>query len=79
MIEVCEEMILGTSEIRTRLRSGQIFRPKTWVEDNVKEASYALRVDGDGMIVGDSIIRPGGENARSEIKIQPGRIAILSI
>lgn len=71
-------MILGTSEILARLRSGQIFRPKTWIEDNVKEASYALRVDGDGMIIGDSIIEPGAENARSEIKIQPGRIAILS-
>ena len=71
-------MILGTSEILARLRGGQIFRPKTWIEDNVKEASYALRVDGDGMIIGDSIIEPGAENARSEIKIQPGRIAILS-
>ena len=72
-------MILGSSEILKRLKSDQIFRPKTWVEANVKEASYTLRVAGDGMIIDNSIIDPGDtKKARSEIEIQPGRIAVLS-
>ena len=72
-------MILGTSEILKRLKSGQVFDPPTWVEANIKEASYALRVAGDGMIIGDDIIEPGDtKNSRSEIEIQPGRIAVLS-
>ena len=71
-------MILGTSQILSRLEDGQIFRKDTWVKDSVKEASYALRVAGDGMIIGKHIIKPGAENARSEIEIEPGRIAVLS-
>ena len=43
------------------------------------EASYALRVEKDGMIIGGNTIEPGDEEgARTEIEILPGRIAVLS-
>ena len=71
-------MILGTRQILNRLSHGEIFRDGTWVLESVKEASYALRVADDGMIVGDNIIEPGAKNALPEIEIQPGRIAVLS-
>ena len=72
-------MILGTRQILSRLSAGEIFRDGTWVWDSVKEASYALRVAGNGMIIDEDKIEPWDtKNARSEIKIQPGRIAVLS-
>ncbi len=72
-------MILGTNEIIGRLNKGKIFREDTRDLKCVKEASYALRVAGDGMIIGKDIIEPGDTSkSRSEIKIRPGRIAILS-
>ena len=70
-------MILGTEEIRDRM--SEIFVDDSGCVESIKEASYALRVAGDGMIIGDKIIEPGDEkNARSEIEIEPGRVAVLS-
>ena len=72
-------MILGTDEILSRLNKGEIFRKESWDWKCVKEASYALRVAGDGMIIGEDIIDPDDtSNSRSEITIHPGRIAVLS-
>ena len=70
-------MILGTEEIRDRM--SEIFVDGSGCIESIKEASYALRVAGDGMIIGEKIIEPGDEKkARSEIEIEPGRIAVLS-
>ena len=72
-------MILGTSQILSRLGNGDIFRESTWDWGSVKEASYALRVAGNGMIIGDSVVDPCDvEDSRSEIEIEPGKIAVLS-
>ena len=35
-------MILGTREIKQRLKDGEIFRKGSCVKSSVKEASYAL-------------------------------------
>ena len=72
-------MILGTDEIISRLNKGEIFREGTRDLKCVKEASYALRVAGDGMIIDKEIIEPGNTSkSRSRITIRPGRIAVLS-
>ena len=72
-------MILGTDEIRKRIRDGEIFVTGSACDESIKEASYALRVAGDGMIIGKEIIEPCDEKrARAEIEIEPGRIAVLS-
>ena len=72
-------MILGGKSIEARLNAGQIFRKDTWEKSSIKEASYALRVANDGMVIGDDIYEPG-KNYYSKpfIEIEPGRIAILS-
>lgn len=72
-------MILGHDEIRKRLNAGEIFRKDTWVDCSIKEASYALRVAKDGMVVGGRIYEPDGNSyPNSFIEIEPGSIAILS-
>ena len=70
-------MILGTIEIRERM--SEIFADDSGSVESIKEASYALRVAGDGMIIGKEIIEPCDEKrSRAEIEIEPGRIAVLS-
>lgn len=72
-------MILGSQEIRNRLNAEEIFRMDTWIDGSIKEASYALRVANDGMVVGGKIYEPGGGNyPHTFIEIEPGSIAILS-
>lgn len=71
-------MILGTDQIRERLNVGQIFRNGTWNDGSIKEASYALRVANDGMVIDGDIFPPGEKYPGSFIEVKPGRIAILS-
>ena len=72
-------MILGSSKIRERLEKKQIFRKDTWIDGSIKEASYALRVANDGMVVGGKMYEPGrGNYPNPFIEIEPGSIAILS-
>lgn len=71
-------MILGTEEIRHRLKDGEIFRKCTWRDEFIKEASYALRVANHGMVVDGEIFEPGDQYPDSLIEIKAGRIAILS-
>ena len=72
-------MILGTDAIRERLNKGEIFRRNTWVNESIKEASYALRVADDGMVVSGDIYEPeSGGYSKPFIEIAPGSIALLS-
>ena len=72
-------MILGSSKIRERLDNGEIFREGTWDPDCIKEASYALRIANDGMIIENEKYEPDGSGyPKNKIIITPGSIAILS-
>ena len=72
-------MILGSDEIRERLNNNDIFRAGTWDDESIKEASYALRVAADGMIVDGKIYEPElSSYPKPFIEIKPGSIAILS-
>ena len=71
-------MILGHNEIHNRLAKGEVFRKDTWDPGCVKEASYALRVADDGLMLDGKRYKPGIESIKSDIVIQPGKIAILS-
>ena len=72
-------MILGSDKIRERLEKNQIFRPGTWDPACIKEASYALRIANDGMIIDNKEYEPdGSEYPMNNIIITPGSIAILS-
>ncbi len=71
-------MILGHQKILTRLNCGEVLRHGTWVKGSIKEASYALRVSGDGMMLGGRRYRPEKDQVDGTITIEPGEIAILS-
>lgn len=72
-------MILGSERIKERLEQREIFRQGTWIDSSIKEASYALRVADDGMVLGGKIYEPGKDfHSKRFIEIEPGRIAILS-
>ena len=71
-------MILGTEKIQERLEDGEIFRRPSWDGRNIKEASYALRVAKDGMVVDGKVFSPGTAYPEPVIEIKPGHIAILS-
>lgn len=71
-------MILGHNEIHNRLAKGEIFRKDTWDPNCVKEASYALRVANDGLMLGGKPYLPEKDFLDGDIKIAPGEIAILS-
>ena len=71
-------MILDKDAIRERLNNGEVFKAGTWVEDSIKEASYALRVASDGLILRGKRYRPGEDSIEGRIEINPGEIAILS-
>ena len=71
-------MILSGEAILERLRFGQIFKEGTWDEASIMEASYALRLANDGLLVNGAFYDPGVEYTGSYIAIEPGAIAILS-
>ena len=71
-------MILGKDAIRERLNNGDVFRDGTWVEESIMEASYALRVASDGLILGGNRYKPDEHSIKGRIEIEPGEIAILS-
>ena len=71
-------MILGGKEVLKKLEEGQIFVDYTWVKESVKEASYALRVAGDGLMLDGEQYSPGNHFPGQYLESKPGRIAILS-
>ena len=71
-------MILSRESILGRLRRGQVFKEHSWCKGCLKEASYALRVAPDGLMLEGTHYRPGEECIDGNIKINPGKIAILS-
>ena len=70
--------VLGSDEIRNRLERGGIFRPGTWNPEAIKEASYALTLAWDGLVTDGHPYPPGISYTGTQIRIKPGRIAILS-
>ena len=71
-------MILGSDEIKEQLEQGQIFHAGTFDFANVKEASYALRVAGDWLIIEGKPYGKGERHPGPFLEIAPGKIAILS-
>lgn len=71
-------MILGREEILKRLNSGDVFRKFTWDEKCLQEASYALRIADDGLLIDGTFYNPGVRFEGDYINIDPGKIAILS-
>ena len=71
-------MILSGEALKMRLVDGQIFKRDTWSLKAIKEASYALRVAPDGLMVNGKRYWPDKDFIDEDIKIKPGEIAILS-
>ena len=71
-------MILGHNEIHNRLAKGEIFKRDTWNSGCIKEASYALRVASDGLMLEGEIYGPDKKHIEGSIVIRPGQIAVLS-
>ena len=71
-------MILDKTTIRERLYNGEVFKDGTWVEESIKEASYALRVASDGLLLRGKRYKPNEGSIEGRIEIKPGEIAILS-
>lgn len=71
-------MILGGDAIRERLNDGEILRDGTWEDSSIKEASYALRIAPDGLLINGRFFEPGEIYEGSYLEIEPGSIAILS-
>lgn len=70
--------VLGRNRIRECLDREEVFKPGTWDEEGLKEASYALRLAWDGLVVEGRPYPPGTCYEGSQICIEPGRLAILS-
>ena len=71
-------MILSGSEIFKRLCGDEIFKTGTWDRKMLKEASYALRIAKDGLLLDGNWYDPGIFFDGNYIEIKPGTIAILS-
>lgn len=71
-------MILAQDEILQRLCAGDIFRMYTWQKACLKEASYALRIADDALLIDGKFYDPGEKYDGDYIEIEPGKIAILS-
>lgn len=71
-------MILAQDEILKRLCKGDIFRECTWQKACLKEASYALRIADDALLIDGKFYDPGKKYDGDYIRIEPGKIAILS-
>ena len=69
-------MILSGDEIRSRL--DEIFKPETHDDTGIKEASYVLRVAGDGLMFEGKIFELDTNKPATSIEINPGKIAVLS-
>lgn len=70
--------VLGSGEIRRRLIRGEVFKDGTWDPKGIMEASYALTIAWDGLVVDGRPYPPGTYYDETQIRIEPGRIAILS-
>ena len=71
-------MILSGAEILSKVEGGEVFIPDTWDHRCFKEASYALRVASDGLVVEGEHYPPHRHIKGPYIEIKPGKIAILS-
>ena len=71
-------MLLAETEILRRLANGDIFRKRTWSRASVQEASYALRIAEDALLIDGTFYDAGKKYEGDYIKIEPGKIAILS-
>ena len=71
-------MILAQDEILKRLNDGEIFKRYTWCKKCLHEASYGLRIAKDGLLVDGRFFDPGQNFDGDFIRIEPGKIAILS-
>ena len=52
-------MILGREEIHSRLKNGEILRDPSWDKRCLMEASYALRIADDGLLLNGKFYDPG--------------------
>lgn len=73
-------MVLSRVAIKERLAKGEIFHKGTCDDSCIKEASYALRVAKDGLLLNGELYPPGTESpdASRYFIIKPGEIAIFS-
>ena len=71
-------MILAGDEILRRLVAGDVFRRPTWCKTCIKEASYALRIANDALLIDGIFYDRGDKYPGDYIKVEPGKIAILS-
>ena len=58
-------MILGHNEIHNRISKGQVFRKGTSDPSCVKEASYVLRIAGDGLLIDGKFYDPINQKKRN--------------
>ena len=75
-------MILNGDQIRQRCdpesSDPEIFKPCTWTPSGFMEASYALRVASDELMIDGKFYERGNAYPETYLEIKPGRIAILS-
>ena len=74
-------MVLSGDDIQQRLENTddpEIFKPDTWVGTGLKEASYALRVANNQLMIDGIFYEQDNPFPRTYIEISPGRIAVLS-
>jgi deoxycytidine triphosphate deaminase len=74
--------LLAASEIRARLHDGKIFRENTWADDQVRGASYDVRIATDLMFVpdgkgGHTKVALGGTR-KDPIVLAAGEVALVS-
>lgn len=75
-------MILSGDQLQRRCDPGssppEIFKPSTWIPSGFKEASYALRVAADELMINGTFYERGNPYPGTYLEISPGRIAVLS-
>jgi deoxycytidine triphosphate deaminase len=76
--------VLATSELLGRLQRGEIFRPNSWVPENLHGAVYDLRIAEDGLIIpdlqkaGDRIPYHRGTARSNPVILRPGDVAFVT-
>jgi deoxycytidine triphosphate deaminase len=75
--------ILNDRMILERLGRGEIFKPGTWEQGNVRGAAYDVRIADDFMIIPDPHFPEGrrygkGERRRRPVVLEPGAVAFFS-